>query len=353
MRLLRPTRPRRPRLRPAALLATALGLSAAAPAAAAPPPLGSWNLAEQRAVAKAGLLAPLADGRFHGEQRLTGAQLEPALAALSGGADAEADAAGASATAGDGTLTVAAFDGLLVRRLGLDDLAAAVRSQAAAAGLRPPARFGSEVVARQLGLRTNHPAGQDALELYPTDPITRAEAAHSLAVMLGFRGWEVANARAVLGRFALPALTAAQRDALRGAVQRVGMPYVWGGELDGTSGALGGQVHGGYDCSGLVWRVFKLGRLPSGAAIRGRTAAQMAGEIPRGARLRFDDLRPGDLAFFGPARFRSRASEAGIVHVGIVLGNGFMLHSSSQGVTVAPLFEPWRRAEFSWGRRVL
>jgi hypothetical protein len=29
-----------------------------------------------------------------------------------------------------------------------------------------------------------------------------------------------------------------------------------------------------------------------------------------------------------------------------------MIHASAQGVYVSPLFEPWRRAEFSWGRRL-
>jgi cell wall-associated NlpC family hydrolase len=335
--------------RPAAVLAALLALTAAAPAVAAPARLGTWNAGEQRAVARAGLLTPLADGRFHGEQPLTGAQLRPALAALAatGGAGAQ------PVRVGPGTLSVAAFDRVLVRQLGLADVATSVRATAVAAGLDPPSRFGTEVVARQLQLRTNHPAADDALELYPTDPVTRAEAAHSLAVVLDFSGWEVGAARTTLQRFALGPLTTAQRTVLRTAVRFVGMPYVWGGELDRASAALGGQVHGGYDCSGLVWRVFKLSGLPWGGAISGRTAAQMAGEIPKRARIAFADLQPGDLVFFGPARFGSPATEAGIVHVGIALGNGFVLHSSSQGVTIAPLFEPWRQAEFSWARRLL
>jgi hypothetical protein len=39
--------------------------------------------------------------------------------------------------------------------------------------------------------------------------------------------------------------------------------------------------------------------------------------------------------------------------VGIALSKDFMIHSSSQGVYVGPLFESWRRAEFAWARRVL
>jgi cell wall-associated NlpC family hydrolase len=208
-------------------------------------------------------------------------------------------------------------------------------------------------VARVLGLRENHPAADDALELYPWDPITRAEAAHSLATILHFSGWETASARAQLGAFAIPPLDAAQRRVLRLAFSKVGMPYVWGGETDAVSSAYGYQPHGGYDCSGLVWRVFKLSGDPAGARIGGRTAAQMAGEIPRSKRIRLADVRPGDLLFFGPAGFRSRATEASIVHVGIAISPHWMINSSSQGVALASLDESWRRGEFAWARRVL
>ena len=208
-------------------------------------------------------------------------------------------------------------------------------------------------MARQLGLRYDHDSAHDAQELYPWQAITRAEAAWSLATVLSFDGSQQAYARDVLSRFQLPAYTSAQRAALRLAVSKVGMPYVWGGETDRAGSWFGWQAHGGYDCSGLVWRVFKLGRLPAGARIHGRTAAAMAAEIPRAQRLHMDQVEPGDLLFFGPGRIWQRASEARIVHVGIALGNGFMINSSSQGVTVAPLFEDWRVKWFSFARRVL
>ena len=47
-------------------------------------------------------------------------------------------------------------------------------------GLAAPARFGSEVVARLLGLRYNHPSNRDGLEPLPGNPATRAEAAYLL-----------------------------------------------------------------------------------------------------------------------------------------------------------------------------
>jgi cell wall-associated NlpC family hydrolase len=228
-----------------------------------------------------------------------------------------------------------------------------VAAQARRAGLHPGPTFGTEAVARVLGLRDDHPAADDAIELYPWDPITRAEAAHSLAVLLQAGPWAADWARQELSTFAVPPLDAAQRRVLGLAFSKVGMPYVWGGETDGVSSAYGYQAHGGYDCSGLVWRVFKLSGNPAGRRIGGRTAAQMAGEIPRSQRIRLADVRPGDLLFFGSAGFRSRATEASVVHVGIAISPHWMINSSSQGVALASLDDSWRRAEFAWARRVL
>jgi cell wall-associated NlpC family hydrolase len=332
--------------RTAVLLSIVTALLAAPAARAAT--LGGWNRPEQRAVARAGLLPNLPDGRFHGERPLTGPQLAAALGAVAARADRPAVAATAGAR-----VSVTTFDARLVAQLGLADIAAHVEVVARGAGLRPPRVFGTEVVARYLGLRDNHPAPDDALELYPWDPITRAEAAHSLATILSFGGWELDATRAELSAFALPPYMGATRRALRVAVSKIGMPYVWGGETDRASSRYGYQAHGGYDCSGFVWRVFKLSGQPAGAEIGGRTAAQMAGEIPRRARIRLDAVQPGDLLFFGPASFRSRATESSIVHTAIALSPHWAIQSSGQGVYVSSLDEGWLRDEFAWARRVL
>jgi cell wall-associated NlpC family hydrolase len=304
---------------------------------------GDWNAAQQRQVAKAGVLPRLGDGRFHGERALTGAQLAGALTAL-GGTPPTAGLSSAS-------VSVAGFDARIVAGLGLSDTARHVQATARAAGLHPPRRFGTEVVARFMGLRTNHPAEDDALELYPTDAITRAEAAQSFATLLQTGDWADDWARAQLSTFALPSYDAATRRALRVAVSKIGMPYVWGGETDGVSTAFGYQAHGGYDCSGFVWRVFKLSGQPAGARIGGRTAAQMAGEIRKSQRIHLEDVRAGDLIFFGSARFRGRATERSVDHVGIALSPDWMIHSSSQGVYVSALAD--RSDRFTWARRVL
>ncbi len=212
------------------------------------------------------------------------------------------------------------------------------------------------MVARYLGLRYDHPAGTDQLELFPTDPITRAEAAWSLAQVAGFGSWTVQGAQQTLGGFALPAMSANQRQALTIAVSRIGYPYVYAGESDTAEPASwmwGPQAHGGFDCSGFVWRVFKLSGLPWGKKIGGRTAAQMAQEIPRSQRLRINQLEPGDILFFGTAHFNSTATEQNVIHTGIYLGDNWVIHSSGQGVYVLPLQGSWLGDSFAWGRRVI
>jgi cell wall-associated NlpC family hydrolase len=251
-------------------------------------------------------------------------------------------------------VSVTTFDALMVRQLGAADVAASVQHEAWRAGLNPPPTFGTEAVARALGLRDNLPYRDDARELYPTEAITLAEAKHSFAVAARWRGGAAEWARAQFSTFVLPRYSAAQKRVLRLAISKVGMPYIWGGETDGRSSYFGGQVHGGYDCSGLVWRVFKLSGFSWGRQIHGRTAAQQAGEIRPLARIRLDDVRGGDLVFFGSARFWMKATEKRIVHEGIALSPDWMVHSSAQGVYVSPLrLDPWRAKRFSWARRVL
>jgi cell wall-associated NlpC family hydrolase len=305
----------------------------------------NWDLPEQRLVVRAGVMKPVGAEGFSGAKPLSGSADSAALSAI-------AAREGVSPIVFDETqpLTLVRFDALLVEQLGLGDVAAAVQRAAVDAGLSPPGYFGSEVVARYLGLRYDHPAGEDRLELYPWNLITRAEAAHSFAVVLGVGSWELQAARETLLRFSLPHYSADQLEVLKIAVSKIGMPYVWGGTTDGTEDGL---EHGGYDCSGFAWRVYKLSGLPWGAEIQGRTAAQQAGEIPRSQRIRMEAVQPADLLFFGSAHFDAKATEANVIHEGIALGDGWVINSSSQGVYVLPLTEGWLHESFTWARRVL
>jgi cell wall-associated NlpC family hydrolase len=255
------------------------------------------------------------------------------------------------------TVTIAQLDAKLVGGLGLADAAAAFARAARAAGLRPPSRFGTEVVARLLALRTNHPAGQDALELRPGDVATRAEAAFSAARILQLSGREQDSLDGLAATLELPRLTPWQAKVLQTAVGFVGYPYVWGGESElatATASPFGAQVQGGFDCSGFVWRVYKLqpytGAPGLAETLRGRTTMAMSGEVPKSQRIAAPDLEPGDVLFFGARGPRSKPAE--IDHAAIYLGNGWLIQSSAYGVALAP-FDGWYARRFAWARRPL
>lgn len=251
-------------------------------------------------------------------------------------------------------VSLAALNQRLVRTLQLGDDARLFYLGARAAGLRPPSRFGSEVVARLLGLRKNHEVPNDHLELLPNDVATRAEAAYSAAQILRFRDWQTTSVEEAAAEFELPQYTPWQRKVLQTAVNLIGFPYVWGGTSGGTQTLFGVSSRGGFDCSGFIWRVFKLQRYAGGealaAALRGRTAAQMAGEVDRSRRIPLAELQPGDVMFFGPGGRRAKA--AAIDHAGIYLGGGWLINSSRYGVALAPV-ENWYADRFAWGRRPL
>jgi cell wall-associated NlpC family hydrolase len=254
----------------------------------------------------------------------------------------------------DKPVTMAQLDTRLVQALGLIPAAQTFTKGAKAAGLKVPSRFGTEVVARLLGLRTNHPANEDSLELLPNDPATRAEAAYSAAQILHFSDWQVAGVQSLADGFALPSFSAWQTKILDTAVARIGMPYIWGGVSDGPATAFGVPSRGGYDCSGFVWRVYKLelypgaGLLPS--VLRGRTTYEMSAEVPKSQRIGLAKLEPADVIFFGDKGPRSQPSQVG--HMGIYVGNGWFIHSSGYGVALATL-DGWYTREFAWGRRPL
>jgi cell wall-associated NlpC family hydrolase len=327
------------------LLAAALTLLAPAPAQAGTP-ARSWAQAEIKLVVSQGLMADSV-ATFRPNAALTQSALDDLISGLT------EDEPGA-VTQSTAQVTMAQLDTQLVRALGLGEEAYSFYRAAAAAGTRPPARFGTETVARLLGLRKNHEAAHDHLERLPSDPATRAEAAYSAAQILRFSGWEVRQVEGAAETFELPQLTPWQRRILTTAFSRIGFPYVWGGESDTRLSPFGLQLSGGFDCSGYAWRVYKLQSYPGGTALsktlRGRTAAAMAGEVGPRRRISFARLAPADLVFFADGGPRAKA--AAVDHMGINIGNGWMVHSSRYGVALAPL-DGWYSRRLAWGRRPL
>jgi cell wall-associated NlpC family hydrolase len=328
-------------MRRALVILAVLGALVAAPAAHA----ASWAQPQIKVVVANGLMGPSV-ANFRPQAPLTRATLGKIVANLTGKPQVVVDPTR--------QVPLWELDRALVRAVGLTPAAKTFRRKAAEAGLRPPGRFGSEVVARLLWLRFNHPAAQDWLELRPHDVATRAETAYSVARVLDLGDGNRQYVQGLADAFAPPAYTEWKKRVLTRAVRFVGYPYVWGGTSEFRQTLFGVTSRGGFDCSGFVWRVFKLqpfaGAPQLQSVLKGRTTYEMSGEFPRSRRIARSKLRPADLVFFGS---RGTASAPGQVdHMGIYLGKGWMIHSSSQGVTLVPL-TGWYADRFAWGRRVL
>lgn len=255
---------------------------------------------------------------------------------------------------GAGAASMALLDAELVDGVGLGAAAAEFARGARAAGLDVPSRFGTEVAARLLRLRIDHPAREDSIELLPNDAATRAEAAYSAAQIIRSSGWLVPVVQNLADTFSLPHYSKWQRRILDTAVARIGMPYVWGGTSDGPEVDFGVEARGGYDCSGFVWRVYKLTPYPHegdlASRLRGRTTYVMSGEVPRSELIGFKHLQPADVLFFGARGPRSSPSQ--VDHMGIYLGSGWFIQSSNYGVAIAQLTGYYRH-RFAWARRPL
>lgn len=114
------------------------------------------------------------------------------------------------------------------------------------------------------------------------------------------------------------------------ALQFQGVPYRWGG-----------TTSRGFDCSGFVYAMFRK---------YGKTLPHSARELyTKGIPVSKDSLLPGDLVFFHTTR-------RGISHVGIYIGNGKFIHSSSsrrrRGVQVGILTEGYYAKRFVGARRI-
>lgn len=327
------------------LICLGLALVFASPAAAA----GSWAQPQIKLVTSKGLMGGQASA-FRPNDPLTHGELADLVTGLTGSvAPMAADPAA--------PVTIAQLDAQLVRAIGLLPVARMFSSGVRAAGLTPTRYFGTEVAARLIGLRANHSAAQDQLELGPDDPATRAEAAYSAARILGFTGLEMDYVTKLAATFQLPTLTGLQRDVLQTAISLVGYPYVWGGTSEEPQDpfATGKQVPGGFDCSGFVWRVYKLqpyaGAEALAGTLKGRSTYAMSGEVKRAQRIPLAQVQPGDVLFFGAHGRRSKPAE--IDHAGIYLGSGWFVQSSEQGVALSTITSDWYSRRFAWARRPL
>ncbi len=123
-------------------------------------------------------------------------------------------------------------------------------------------------------------------------------------------------------------------DVVKDAQQYLGVPYKYGG-----------NTKTGFDCSGLVTKVFEDNsyRLP-------RRSSEQA---DTGSSIRVEEVKPGDLLFFATAGGRN------VSHVGIVnkIENSgeikFIHASTTKGVIISSLNEAYWNKAFLFARSVL
>jgi lipoprotein Spr len=120
-------------------------------------------------------------------------------------------------------------------------------------------------------------------------------------------------------------------EIIKTARQYLGVPH-----------CMGGTTMKCMDCSGLLVTVF---------ASHGIQLPHNSEEQARYGRVisKMEDLRKGDMVFF----IRSYKTSHFITHSGIFLGDNKFIHtSSSDGVTITSLDDPWWNGRYLFGTRV-
>ncbi|MBK5993358.1 bifunctional lytic transglycosylase/C40 family peptidase [Streptomyces sp. MBT58] len=114
---------------------------------------------------------------------------------------------------------------------------------------------------------------------------------------------------------------------INAAEEKIGTPYSWGGgNASGPSSGICCSPSGksgvgivGFDCSGLTLYAYA----KAGITLPRTAAQQYAAAEP----VKPGQMRPGDLVFYG-------TSAASIHHVGIYVGNGYILNAPKPGTEV-------------------
>lgn len=244
----------------------------------------------------------------------------------------------------------------LVLALGLGDAAQGVEDLHMRNGTKfdTPPDFGTLLIGMRIGLRYNH--STESMDVGPDTPLPRAEVAWSLYRAATQPDW-VAGSLAPYATIELPNLSSAIQRVVNFGISYVGYPYVWSGEWFEPSPVgycCGYQPVGGFDCTGIIWWAMRAAsstydpppRDYQGWSLPQRSSAEMAAS---GGKVRFNDLRPGDLMFYD-------GDGDGVVdHANTYLGKGWALDSGSSvaGVSILQVGSGWYHDHFVHGRRII
>ncbi|NPV58603.1 MAG: hypothetical protein HPY75_02930 [Actinobacteria bacterium] len=173
----------------------------------------------------------------------------------------------------------------------------------------------------------SYPRGEMALTLYRIDNVE------------SWRPWYVRESFTA-ATCRLPEASSEQFQAVSFGFERLGCPYVYGGER---------ESEGGFDCSGFVYNTLSI-RL-------GYPMMRVADDQARDSRYLYvtrGALEPGDAIFFYE---EAGADPSGYIgHAGMYVGNGLFIHStgSNGGVSIDCLDNnDYWGTHFAWGRRVV
>jgi hypothetical protein len=173
----------------------------------------------------------------------------------------------------------------------------------------------------------DYPRGEMAFTLYRIDHLEE------------WRPWYVRQSFNT-ARCVLPAASGGQFQAVSFGFERLGCPYVYGGES---------RPEGGFDCSGFVYNTLYM-RM-------GYPMMRVADDQLRDSRYLYVDrgaLEPGDAIGFYDDAGGNPSSYIG--HAGMYVGNGLFIHStgSNGGVSIDCLDNnDYWGTHFAWGRRVV
>ncbi|HCN11892.1 MAG TPA: hydrolase Nlp/P60, partial [Chryseobacterium sp.] len=124
------------------------------------------------------------------------------------------------------------------------------------------------------------------------------------------------------------------QEILKDAQKYLGAPYKYAG-----------NTSSGFDCSGLVCKVFDENNL--------KLPRRSEDQSNAGKEINIRDAKPGDLVFFATAG-GTRVSHVGIVHDIGSDGEVKFIHSStSKGVIISSLNEKYWNSAYLFVRRVL
>ena len=141
--------------------------------------------------------------------------------------------------------------------------------------------------------------------------------------------------------------SAAVENVIGEGVKLLGTPYVYGAVRlhDGNGRMLSNFDVNKFDCSSLMQYVFYKG---AKVLLQVNTRTQ----VKQGSEVKRSELQRGDLLFFTNASRKNKTGIERIGHVGLYLGDGYMLHTASDHAVIEKI-SSLRWSYFITGRRIV